>query len=157
MQIKLIKPTPKQLAYTKHLWLCEETMQDVGGTRSKTEKEWHEWYAKMVTPTDGCNQYFLIYAEDVPVGEISFHRYDAETKTANFNIKIEAKHRRKGYAKVALALFKNYFFNEFGGEELSDEVTSPSGIKTLKKLGFELIKTKNGIYFFKIKKSGIKC
>jgi len=148
MQIKLIKPTPKQLAYTKHLWLCEETMQDVGGTRSKTEKEWHEWYAKMVTPTDGCNQYFLIYAEDVPVGEISFHKYNKKNRTANFNIKIESKHRHKGYAKAATILFKNYFFNEFGGETLSDEVTSPSGIKTLQRLGFDLKLVDEDLHYF---------
>jgi len=150
MQIKLIKPTLEQLAYTKHLWLCEETMRDVGGTRSKADEEWHEWYAKMVEPTDNCNQYFLVYAEDVPVGEISFHKYNLETKSANFNIKVESKHRKKGYAKAAVVLFKNYFFDEFGGAILSDEVTSPSGIKTLQRLGFDLKLVDEDIHYFEM-------
>ena len=152
MSIKLVKPTYEQLEYTKHLWLDEKTMSDVGGTHELSDGQWWAWYQKMVMSTDSVNQYFQIYNGDIPVGEISFHRYDVNTKSADLNFKIEHRHRRNGYAKQAFKLFKEYFFNEFGGKVLKDNVLSLSGIEFLPKLGFELKRVEGSVHYFELKR-----
>ncbi len=150
MSVKLVKPTYEQLEYTKQLWLDEDTMRDVGGTYELSDNQWREWYQKMVLPTDGVNQYFQIYNGDIPIGEISFHRYNADAKTADFNFKIEHKYRSSGYGRQAFELFKE-FWGEFGGQVLQDRVTSPSGIKFLPKLGFELKSVEGDIHYFELR------
>ncbi|PEZ02189.1 hypothetical protein CN326_20610 [Bacillus sp. AFS018417] len=57
---------------------------------------------------------------NVPIGEISFDRYDINTKTTEFNIKIEYKHRGNGYTKEAMCLLLEYYFEDFNGEIMID-------------------------------------
>ena len=96
---------------------------------------------------DGCNVYCLVYNENQrPVGEISFHCYDENEKSASFNIKIQARYRGKGYAKATMYLMLGYYFNEFGGEVMIDEVINERGIRVLMSYGFEKVdKTEVGI------------
>ena len=96
---------------------------------------------------DGCNVYCLVYNENQrPVGEISFHCYDENEKSASFNIKIQARYRGKGYAKATMDLMLGYYFNEFGGEVMIDEVINERGIRVLMSYGFEKVdKTEVGI------------
>ena len=96
---------------------------------------------------DGCNVYCLVYNENQrPVGEISFHCYDENEKSASFNIKIQARYRGRGYAKAAMDLMLDYYFNEFGGEVMIDEVINERGIRVLMSYGFEKVdKTEVGI------------
>ena len=96
---------------------------------------------------DGCNVYCLVYNENQrPVGEISFHCYDENEKSASFNIKIQARYRGKGYAKATMDLMLDYYFNEFGGEVMIDEVINERGIRVLMSYGFEKVdKTEVGI------------
>ena len=96
---------------------------------------------------DGCNVYCLVYNENQrPIGEISFHCYDENEKSASFNIKIQARYRGKGYAKATMDLMLDYYFNEFGGEVMIDEVINERGIRVLMSYGFEKVdKTEVGI------------
>ena len=96
---------------------------------------------------DGCNVYCLVYNENQrPVGEISFHCYDENEKSASFNIKIQARYRGRGYAKAAMDLMLDYYFNEFGGEVMIDEVINERGIRVLMSYVFEKVdKTEVGI------------
>ena len=96
---------------------------------------------------DGCNVYCLVYNENQrPVGEISFHCYDENEKSASFNIKIQARYRGKRYAKATMDLMLDYYFNEFGGEVMIDEVINERGIRVLMSYGFEKVdKTEVGI------------
>lgn len=96
---------------------------------------------------DGCNVYCLVYNKNQrPVGEISFHCYDENEKSASFNIKIQARYRGKGYAKATMDLMLDYYFNEFGGEVMIDEVINERGIRVLMSYGFEKVdKTEVGI------------
>lgn len=96
---------------------------------------------------DGCNVYCLVYNENQrPVGEISFHCYDENEKSASFNIKIQARYRGRGYAKATMDLMLDYYFNEFGGEVMIDEVINERGIRVLMSYGFEKVdKTEVGI------------
>ena len=67
---------------------------------------------------------------------------------ADFNIKIYDHHRRKGYAKEAMRLMMDYYFNEFGGEILRDEVINEKGQQALSNFGFEMMmKTEQGLLF----------
>ena len=96
---------------------------------------------------DGCNVYCLVYNENQrPVGEISFHCYDENEKSDSFNIKIQARYRGKGYAKATMDLMLDYYFNEFGGEVMIDDVINERGIRVLMSYGFEKVdKTEVGI------------
>ncbi len=89
----------------------------------------------------------MVYNENQrPVGEISFHCYDENEKSALFNIKIQARYRGKGYAKATMDLMLDYYFNEFGGEVMIDEVINERGIRVLMSYGFEKVdKTEVGI------------
>lgn len=143
------KPEFNELDYVSSLWADEKTMADVGGSIVFSDSRKPGWYKKMVDPTDGENFYCLIYDyEDNPVGEVSFHRYDEKTKTADFNVKIQYKYRSRGYGKDAIKLMLDYYFYDFGGEVMLDDVININGQQALLKFGFEVVsKTEECIYF----------
>ncbi|WP_427339829.1 GNAT family N-acetyltransferase [Caloranaerobacter sp. DY30410] len=147
--IYIKQPEFDELDYVSELWSDENTMKDVGGVVSFPKERRKDWYKKMVKPTDGKNFYCLIYNfENQPVGEVSFHRYDDDSKTAEFNIKIQSKFRGRGYAKEAMKLMLEYYFYEFNGQVMLDNVTSISGQQALNNFGFEtVLKTDNSILF----------
>lgn len=54
-----------------------------------SDVEFQDWFKIMISPGNDKDFYCLIFnMNDEPVGEISFHRFDKNTKTAEFNIKI---------------------------------------------------------------------
>ena len=59
--------------------------------------------------------------------------------TAELNLKVAHKERRKGYAKEAMLLFLNYFFNGLKGRVLVDDVALDNkvGQQALLSFGFE--------------------
>ncbi len=59
--------------------------------------------------------------------------------TAEFNLKIAHKERRKGYAKEAMLLFLDYFFNCLKARVLIDDVAldNEAGQQALLSFGFE--------------------
>ena len=144
--IYIKKPEYKDLAFVTKLWADEETMKDVGGIFNIPESKWDMFYKKMVYPTDGKNFYCLVYTiRDKAVGEVSFHGYDSVSKIARFNIKIHYRYRNKGYGEEALKLLFEYYFLEFGGEMMMDNIPTAAGVKVANKLGFkEVGKYKNG-------------
>ncbi|NMO78343.1 GNAT family N-acetyltransferase [Niallia alba] len=137
--IYIKQPEWRELAFVEWLWADKDTMIDVGGTVDFKESRKVEWYRRMVQPTDKRNLYYLIYTyEDIPVGEVSFHRFDKEKGLAELNVKIAYKYRRKGYAKEAISLLLNYYFYEFNGEVMVDRVAKNNipGQKLLVDYGF---------------------
>ncbi len=91
-------------------------------------------------PGSPHDRYFLICdRQGAPVGEASFHRYHPASRTAELNIKIEARQRRRGYGREALHLLLDYFFSDFGGEVMLDPVRleNRSGQRALRSAGFE--------------------
>lgn len=141
-------PLYNEMPEIAKLWADVETMKEVGGPIVFPKKRWEDWYQRMVEPTDGYNQYCLVYNQAEVVGEVSFHRFDKICKMADFNIKIYDHHRGKGYAKEAMRLMMDYYFNEFGGDVLRDEVSNEKGQCTLSNFGFEMImKTEQGLLF----------
>lgn len=151
--VYLKQPEFNELSYVEELWADEGTMIDVGGIVPFPEERRKEWYSKMVYPTDGKNFYCLIYNfENQPVGEVSFHRYDEKNKTADFNIKIQSKHRGNGYAKEAMKLILEYYFTEFGGQVMRDAVMNINGQQALSKFGFDIESKSDNIIVFKLTK-----
>jgi RimJ/RimL family protein N-acetyltransferase len=92
----------------------------------------------MVDPGSEQDCYCLILLEDQPIGEVSSHRFDSETRGADLNIKIEAEHRGCGYATDALETFCRFFFRA-GGERLTDRIAPDNvkGQRALLSFGFE--------------------
>ena len=137
--LTLRTPRLEEMPYIQKLWADPMTMAEVGGPIHLSEEQAQKWYARMITPGSEKNGYFLIFNQnDQPVGEISFHRYDPTSGTAEFNIKIEHCHRGKGYAGKAVPLLLRYFFFDFGGKVMCDPVAfdNQPGKKALIKLGF---------------------
>lgn len=140
--VTLRKPSFEELEYVAWLWADEETMKDSGGPIKFQEKEKKRWYERMVSPSNGKHFYCLIFnEEDKPVGEVSFHQYDKIAKTAEFNIKIANKERRKGYASEAAKLMLDYYFNTWNGEIMRYSIPNShiEGQEALLRFGFEKV------------------
>jgi RimJ/RimL family protein N-acetyltransferase len=138
--ISLKIPSLEDLEFIRWLWNDPETMEPVGGPIHLSEKDLESWFRGMVSPGSSVDKYQLILDQDQnPIGEISFHRLDPETMTAELNIKVASKHRGRGYAKSALIRFLDEFFNEFGGQVLIDKVgvNNLTGLKVLMNFGFQ--------------------
>lgn len=147
------KPKFNELNYIKTLWNDKETMGDVGGVINFDEERWISWYERMVYPGDNKNFYTLIYNfQDIPIGEVSFHGYDDELKSADLNVKIQSNFRRRGYGVEAINLMLDYYFNEFGGEVIFDNVMNTKGIEALKKVGFSIVEEKENEVLFRMTK-----
>lgn len=131
------------------LWSDEATMKEVVGAIIFPKERWKDWYHRMVEPTDGHNVYCLIYNQrDEVVGEVSFHRFDVVQKVADFNIKVYDHYRGLGYGMEATRFMLDYYFNEFGGAVIQDEVTNLKGQEALRNFGFkEIAATSDGILF----------
>ena len=128
------------MSFIRRLWADPETMKPVGGPIHLTDDQARGWFARIVDPGSRTDCYRLIINEEgQPIGEISFHRLDAETMTAEFNVKIVGQERGKGYGRQAMARFLNHFFNDFGGRMMVDDVglDNHRGQEVLLKFGFE--------------------
>lgn len=147
------QPSFEELEYVNELWNDEDTMADVGGVHPFPLEKRGEWYKRMVSPSDGKNCYFLIFnREGNPVGEVSFHRYDDRYGSAELNIKVQKKFRGRGYSKEAVRLILEYFFYEFGGKLMKDEVININGQEALRKFGFKITSEENKSVIFTLTK-----
>lgn len=138
--ITLKCPTWDDMSFIRALWSDEDTMRAVGGAVILTDPQARNWFARKIDPGSGADGYWLIYdAVNQPIGEISFHRLAPETMTADFNLKIKHRERGKGYARQAMQLVFDYWFGEFGGKVMRDDVAldNVAGQQALLKFGFE--------------------
>ena len=156
-KVYLRPPMRDEMEYIKWLWSDPATMKEVGGPIELSDEEAEKWYSRMINPGNDRNFFCLIFnTNDEPVGEVSFHRYDHNTKTAEFNIKIASEYRGKGYSFEAISLMLEYYFHEFGGEVMKDRVglDNTSAQRILEKFGFEhdIDVKEEGVYLLKITK-----
>lgn len=139
-KIYIKKPDLVELSYTQRLWNDIDTMADVGKVVDFPRYKWETFYKRSVNPTDGKNFYCLVYTKDnTPVGEVGFHGYDTPTKTARLNIRIENSFRGNGYGKEALELILDYFFQEFGGEYILENLRDDTYKEFIEKEGFKFV------------------
>ena len=153
--VYLRPPRLDELPFIRRLWADRETMAAVGGTVDWPEARAKKWFARTVHPGTSDNCYCLIFNEQgTPVGEISFHRWRPEEKTAELNIKILARHRRRGYARDALGVFLEYFFGEFGGEVMIDDVApdNRAGRHLMATMGFRHDTERTAVYRMRMTK-----
>jgi len=141
------------MGYVRWLWSDPETMAPVGGPVLLTEQQFERWYAAMVDPGRPANCYCLILDQrGRPVGEISFHHLDPTTMTARFNLKIAHPERGQGYAREAMRLFLDFFFNHFGGRLLLDDVAldNRAGQQALLRFGFEHDPSREDVFLLRL-------
>jgi RimJ/RimL family protein N-acetyltransferase len=112
------------LSYIRKLWADEATMKDVGGIHLMDEERAERWFAKWIEPGQEDRRYFLVvlHEGDIPIGEVCFYSFQPETKMAKFSMNIEAKYRGNGYAAEAMKLMLRFYFGEFGGEVMVDDI-----------------------------------
>jgi RimJ/RimL family protein N-acetyltransferase len=153
--IDIRQPSFEELKFVAALWADFDTMKEVGGPIVFERERWEAWYERMVEPGDGRNFYCLIFNKsNKPVGEVSFHRYDRASGTAELNVKVMYKHRGKGYGKEAVMLLLDYYFNEFGGEVITDaiDINNIGGQKVLLNLGFDHVLSDEKAFLVKMTK-----
>jgi RimJ/RimL family protein N-acetyltransferase len=75
-----------------------------------------------------------------PAGTISTHDCDLRNGTFSFGIDIAAQYRRKGYAREAIGLVLNYYFNELRYQKVTVPIHSDNAASVAlhEKLGFQL-------------------
>lgn len=152
-KIYLREPSFEELDYVKKLWADEKTMTEVGGPFELKDKE--KFYKKMVCPSDGLNRYFLVFNEEnLPIGEASFRKYSIDSKKAMLNIKIQWQYRGQGYGKDALNTLVNYFFNDYKGEALEDDIDIKNirAQKIFLNYGFQYIPTHKEVFLVRLTK-----
>jgi len=133
-------PRVDELSFIRTLWADPETMKPVGGPVILSDAQAEQWFSRMIDPGSSANCYCLIFnMDDIPVGEISFHHWNAETLSADLNVKILDLHRRNGYGKDALQIFLSFFFGNVGGWLMCDDVAlgNKGGQHLLISLGFK--------------------
>ncbi len=138
--IELRTPTENDMLFIRWLWSDPETMKPVGGSIHMTDEQAQYWFAEMIKPGSSSDCYRLIINEKgEPVGEISFHHLNSVSMAADFNIKIASTKRGNGYAKKAMLLFLDFFFNQVGGHIMIDDVALDNhrGQHILRNFGFE--------------------
>lgn len=138
--VYLRPPHSEELSFIRRLWSDPETMEPVGGPIELCDADAPDWFARMVDPGSTKDCYCLIFdKDDTPVGEISFHEWNPQDRTAKLNLKVQAFHRRRGYAKDALRAFLGYFFDRLGGESITDDIALPNaaGRHLLASVGFQ--------------------
>ena len=122
-RVILRHPLFDELKFINELWTDSSTMEAVGGIVQWDMTRLKAWYRERIDPGGFSDCYFLIFKEDlIPIGEVSFHRWNPEQRSADLNIKVLAKHRGNGYGSEALALFLKYFFETVEGELLVDDL-----------------------------------
>ena len=139
-KVRLRLPRVDELSFLRTLWGDPETMAPVGGPLDWPETKVSDWYARVVDPGGLANCYCLILdRDDTPVGEVSFHRWDSEDRSAELNVKVLAAHRRRGYGKDALRTFLKFFFGRVAGRLMTDDVALANrpGRRLLESLGVE--------------------
>jgi RimJ/RimL family protein N-acetyltransferase len=139
-KVRLRLPRPDELPFIRILWGDPETMAPVGGTIDFPEARAREWFARMVDPGGPSDCYCLVFdRDDVPVGEISFHKWDPVQRSAELNVKTLATRRRQGLAGDALRAFLAFFFGPVGGALMVDEVApaNRAGLELLRSAGFQ--------------------
>ena len=98
-KVHLRPPRVDGLSFIRTLWGDPETMAPVGGPVDFPETKAREWFARMVEPGGPSSCCCLILnQDDIPVGEISFHQWDPQERSARLNVKILAARRGKWYA-----------------------------------------------------------
>ena len=138
-KVHLRPPRVDELPFIRTLWGDPETMASVGGPVDFPVTKAREWFARMVEPGGPSRCYCLILdQDDIPVGEISFHQWDPEQRSARLNVKILAAHRGRGYAKDAGRTFLACFFGRIGGRLMTDDVAAANraGRQLLASIGF---------------------
>lgn len=147
----LRRPTEQDLDFIAWLWQDLATTAILGGPFDFPVQDRPAWLAATNTNT---RQYFLVLVNNEPVGEVSFRDFNPESGKAFLNIKIAAKYRGNGFAGQALELFLDFYYNDFGGSCLQDEVRkkNTAGIKLLEKFGFICIHETTETLFLEKKK-----
>ncbi len=147
------EPTFPELDYVEELWGDIKTTGEVGGPFKLKDKE--QFFKSMIYPGNRLNKYFLIYdKEDTKVGEISFRKVEEHSKKAMFNVKIKWEYRGKGYAKAAMDLILNYYFNQYGGEVMEDSIAieNKNAQRIFLVYGFEHVSTNEEEFLVRLTK-----
>lgn len=154
-RVLLRHPGRSDLGFLSELWADRATMDPVGGPLQLTEREMAAWFERMVDPgseTDGFFQILLKPA--IPIGEVSYHRWKAQERSAELNIKVHDRYRNRGYASEALRLFLRFYFEETGAESLADHVAlgNRGAQRFLERFGFLHDSSRSDIYRMTLEK-----
>lgn len=154
-KIFLRPPKKGELKYIQSLWEDPDTMKEVGGVYPYSDYEIEKWYNNIVDPGSNNHFYCLIFVKEteLPVGEISFHQFDYSIyNSANFNVKVQYRHRKNGYFSEAVNLFLKHYFVTLKREELVDDIGLENTVshQIFLNLGFEHLVERKDVFFVRM-------
>lgn len=152
-KVRLRTPTRDDLPFIRSIWEDEATMEAVGGTHAFPDDRAELWFRRMIDPGAPTDRYFLIETADGrPVGEISFHRRDLERDTADLNVKVLARERRRGYGHAAMEAFLAWYFDELGAREIVDRlrIGNEGGLRLMTSTGFVHDPSVEGVHMMRL-------
>ncbi|MEN0004673.1 MAG: GNAT family protein [Bacteroidota bacterium] len=139
--IRLRGIEPEDYEFFYHWNLDTETARNLAWLWFPTSKESVREWAKAESLKKGANdEYFFVIetVEGEPIGSINSNTVSRLDGSFRYGVAIVEHARRKGYAKEAITLFLNYFFNELRYHKVNAAVygfNEPS-IVLHKRLGF---------------------
>ena len=155
MNLTFREPTIDDYNLVKRIWEDEETMAAVGGIQELSESRYASWYHNIIETGRDSHKYLLIFLDSNCVGEVSFHRFDSATGSAELNIKVKSKIRNRGIGKKALDHLLKIFFREWHGQKIADRLGKDNheGYRALSAYGFSEISRDNKTVLMALLKS----
>jgi len=156
--LDLKEPKPQDYSLVKSIWEDEATMAAVGGIWPLSYDDYKRWYEEIIVNGRKQHRYYLIMLGDKCVGEVSFHRYNPEQKTAELNIKVKYNWRHQGIGHWALLYLLDIFFNEWNGEAMLDLVRKDNtgSHRMLEACGFEKIRSGHDEILYRLNRKDYK-
>lgn len=120
VNIRLIEKN--DMPFVQELWGNEETMLAAGGAYKLKTEDFEKLFHILRKEDDSVNNHYIIETKDKLIGDISVRKFIDTSRVAQIDMKIDSSERNRGYAKEALELYLNYFFNEIKGNEIVFEL-----------------------------------
>ena len=112
----------EDMSFIQELWGNEDTMLAAGGAYNVKTEDFDPLFSILRKEDESVNNHFVIETKDKLIGDISIRKFKESVGVAQIDLKIDHSERSKGYAKEALALYLDYFFNNIKGNEIVFEL-----------------------------------
>lgn len=144
----------KDMLYIQKLWGDGNTMLESGGAFAIKDEDLNQMFSILRKEDASINNHFVIETDGKHIGDINIRNYSEDSKKGQIDLKIEYTERKKGYAKEALKLYLDYFFNKLGAEEIYMEFWLENYFvkEKLVEYGFEFASVSDDLYRLNINK-----
>ncbi|MBN1524985.1 MAG: GNAT family N-acetyltransferase [Spirochaetales bacterium] len=156
-RVYLRTPKREEVGFIRTLWESEENKRGFDDAHTFSEDEYQSWYVDKIEPGNDNDCFLIIFENenDIPIGEVGFVDLTPETKTAQLDITVKSKYRRRGFGREALMLLCDLFFIDYDGEKIEATVKKENnaGSNMLANFGFSVQDKTDAASTYTLKKS----